>query len=106
MVLPDRLKITDGVTKVILRDAMRGRVPSPIIDRRDKVGFATPQARWMTAAAGEAATVLSGGALVRRGWVEEAELDRILTQPSAGDGGLLWRLVSLERWMRLHTSWS
>ena len=27
---------------------MRGLVPDPILDRRDKIGFATPERRWLT----------------------------------------------------------
>jgi asparagine synthase (glutamine-hydrolysing) len=28
---------------------MRGLVPDAILDRRDKIGFATPEKRWLTA---------------------------------------------------------
>jgi asparagine synthase (glutamine-hydrolysing) len=38
-----------GVSKSIFRKAMRGIVPDAILDRRDKVGFATPESRWLTA---------------------------------------------------------
>lgn len=45
--LPDELLIAgDGTTKAILRRAMRGIVPDVILDRRDKIGFVTPEARW------------------------------------------------------------
>lgn len=104
--LPDRLKISRGVTKAVLRRAMRERLPSEIADRRDKIGFATPQARWLRAAVPEARSVLVGGAIVRRGWVGPTEVERLLAQPGRGDGVLLWRLVVLEQWLRQHRSWS
>lgn len=44
--LPDERKIDRGLRKVILREAMRGTVPDKILDRRDKIGFATEQDRW------------------------------------------------------------
>jgi asparagine synthase (glutamine-hydrolysing) len=45
--LPDDLLIgPDGTTKRVLRSAMRGVVPDVILERRDKIGFATPEARW------------------------------------------------------------
>jgi asparagine synthase (glutamine-hydrolysing) len=45
--LPDELLIDDeGTTKSVLRRAMRGIVPDPILDRRDKIGFSTPESRW------------------------------------------------------------
>jgi asparagine synthase (glutamine-hydrolysing) len=45
--LPDALLIgPDGTTKRLLRAAMRGVVPDAVLDRRDKIGFATPEAQW------------------------------------------------------------
>jgi asparagine synthase (glutamine-hydrolysing) len=38
---------TDGQTKSIFRAAMRGIVPNAILDRKDKVGFATPEKEWL-----------------------------------------------------------
>lgn len=38
----------DGSSKAIFRKAMRGIVPDAILDRRDKVGFATPEKTWLT----------------------------------------------------------
>ena len=37
----------DGLSKAVFRRAMRGLVPDAILDRRDKIGFATPEHRWM-----------------------------------------------------------
>lgn len=39
-------KIQNGVTKSILRKAMKGTLPEKIRNRMDKVGFATPQDEW------------------------------------------------------------
>jgi asparagine synthase (glutamine-hydrolysing) len=47
--LPDELLIgSDGTLKKILRDALRGIVPDAILDRRDKIGFETPQGEWFS----------------------------------------------------------
>lgn len=51
--LPTEFKLRGGRTKAILRDALRGLVPDAILDRRDKMGFVTPQVRWMNDALGE-----------------------------------------------------
>jgi asparagine synthase (glutamine-hydrolysing) len=40
--IPTRHLMRDGYAKVILRDAMRGIVPAPILDSRRKVGFNAP----------------------------------------------------------------
>jgi asparagine synthase (glutamine-hydrolysing) len=38
----------DGMSKAVFREAMRGIVPDAILDRRDKIGFATPEQRWLS----------------------------------------------------------
>lgn len=45
--LPDDEVLRDGVTKPVLRRAMRGLVPDAILDRKDKIGFATPERTWL-----------------------------------------------------------
>ena len=46
--LPEEFLIDrDGLTKAVFRRAMRGLVPDAILDRRDKIGFATPEHTWM-----------------------------------------------------------
>jgi asparagine synthase (glutamine-hydrolysing) len=37
----------DGTSKSVFRQAMRGIVPDAILDRRDKIGFATPEQTWL-----------------------------------------------------------
>ncbi|WP_339560284.1 asparagine synthase (glutamine-hydrolyzing) [Pseudomonas sp. EA_65y_Pfl1_P113] len=49
-----------GETKHLLRSALRGIVPAEVLERRDKVGFATPEQQW-----------LMGMADVLRPWLEE-----------------------------------
>jgi asparagine synthase (glutamine-hydrolysing) len=45
--LPDEALIApDGTPKRVLREALRGLVPDAVLDRRDKIGFETPEARW------------------------------------------------------------
>lgn len=38
---------SQGETKHIFREAMRGIVPDAILDRRDKIGFQTPEQAWL-----------------------------------------------------------
>ena len=40
-------KLRKGITKYILREAMRGITPSVILDRVDKLGFPAPDKKWM-----------------------------------------------------------
>jgi len=46
--LPEEYLISaQGETKYVFRQAMRGIVPDLILDRRDKIGFATPEQQWL-----------------------------------------------------------
>jgi len=46
--LPEEYLIDmNGRTKSVFREAMRGMVPDAVLDRRDKIGFATPERKWL-----------------------------------------------------------
>ena len=45
--LPDAFKLERGLTKRVLREAMRGLVPERILTRHDKKGFLTAEEYWM-----------------------------------------------------------
>jgi asparagine synthase (glutamine-hydrolysing) len=45
--LPSNFKIRNSVTKFMFREAMKDILPSDIKNRKDKVGFATPQYLWV-----------------------------------------------------------
>lgn len=48
LALPEEyLVANNGETKHLLRKAMRGLVPQAILERRDKIGFATPEHAWL-----------------------------------------------------------
>jgi asparagine synthase (glutamine-hydrolysing) len=98
--LPEEYLIApDGTSKDVFRRAMRGIVPDAVLDRRDKIGFATPEQRWLTAL---------------RPWVERT-LDSAERVPALNPGGMrrewqavlqgrrkfdfrIWRWVNLIRW--------
>lgn len=45
--VPDNQKISKGFTKLILRRAIEKFIPYSVAWRQDKIGFATPQSRWL-----------------------------------------------------------
>lgn len=58
----DYLISASGETKSVFRAAMRGIVPDAILDRRDKIGFATPEREWFLKLADQS-----------REWLQDAE---------------------------------
>ncbi|RFC66757.1 MULTISPECIES: asparagine synthase (glutamine-hydrolyzing) [Mesorhizobium] len=98
--LPENYLISDtGETKHVFRAAMRGIVPDAVLDRRDKIGFATPEKSWF----------LSIAPLIRT-WLEDADnvpfIDRaaMLAAFDRVIGGKVpfnwqvWRWVNYVRW--------
>lgn len=45
--LPARYKMRRGWTKYLVREALKDIVPDRVLWRKEKVGFVTPQAKWM-----------------------------------------------------------
>jgi asparagine synthase (glutamine-hydrolysing) len=45
--LPESFLVRGGLTKLVLREGMKGVVPSSVLERRDKMGFVTPEERWL-----------------------------------------------------------
>lgn len=84
LALPTTHKLREGRTKALLRSALRGMVPDAILDRRDKMGFVTPQSKWMDGAMGRHMEGLleEAGSPVRE-WLDTARLLRDWRQASA-----------------------
>jgi len=45
--LPDDCKLSQGMTKRVLREAMKGILPDGVRERVDKMGFFTPEEIWV-----------------------------------------------------------
>lgn len=56
----DYLISPHGETKSVFRAAMRGIVPDAVLDRRDKIGFATPEREWFIKLADQSREWLQG----------------------------------------------
>lgn len=66
LALPERYIVdSNGNTKAVFRRAMRGIVPDAVLDRRDKIGFATPERKWLLGQQGWVDAVLSSETAMR-----------------------------------------
>ena len=98
----DYLISTSGETKSIFRSAMRGIVPDGILDRKDKVGFATPEQDWLRGI--DVKAWLSTDAVERIPFLRLPELRQHVQAEI--DGRLpftaqSWRLLNFCRWFEL-----
>jgi asparagine synthase (glutamine-hydrolysing) len=96
--------IERGRTKAILRRALGDLLPPTVRDRVDKLGFVTPEARFMRSGLGDlAADAFASRSFAERGWVDAPAARRRLERHRAGElnaGFELWRALNLELWAR------
>lgn len=101
--LPEEYLISqEGETKSIFKAAMRGIVPDEVLNRRDKIGFATPEKDWLIQLAPQA-----------RKWLEKSEeLPWLNKQAMLNDFDAIiqgrivfswqaWRFINFTRWYSL-----
>ena len=103
--MPGEYKISDGWTKRLLRESMRGILPEPIRVRRDKIGFETAEEEWATGPlkqeflkhAKETAGLMGG-------IVKPQAIKRVESMVDGHEpyGSLPWRLISLGAWLKRH----
>jgi asparagine synthase (glutamine-hydrolysing) len=102
--LPPRHLIESARTKVILRRAFEGVLPESVRARTDKLGFETPEGRWLRGPLGDfAEEVFHSPAFRDRGFSDAAATQRRLRlhrQRRVSAGFELWRALSLELWAR------
>jgi asparagine synthase (glutamine-hydrolysing) len=101
--LPEEEKLAQGVTKRVLREAMRGVLPEAVRERGDKIGFATAEEQWLRRDAPDAwRAALRQAIEASQGILRPAALE-LLEDTIAGRrpfSHLPWRMISFGAWMR------
>lgn len=101
--LPEEYLISnDGETKHVFREAMRGIVPDSHLDRKDKVGFATPESEWLLGMADEIKLWIHAAPEIE--FIDKAEIIKNFERVVAGQQDFdarVWRWVNYLRWYTL-----
>lgn len=104
--LPIEAKISGGISKDIMRKAMKGIVPDAVVNRRTKMGFATPELDWMAnALRPQFEATLAAPHEAMRSLVDMAEITKQYRLFLDGSKSALaprefFRLLCLNRWMQ------
>jgi asparagine synthase (glutamine-hydrolysing) len=108
--VPGTLKIRDGVTKILLREAMRGILPEETRTRVKKTGWNAPAHLWFSGRGrAQLQDLVHSQAFRQRGIYREAEVSRIIAEHDeiVASGAqrenhmmFLWQLVNLELWLQ------
>lgn len=102
--LPDEFKLSRGVTKKVMRDALASHVPQEILNRRDKIGFGTPEKDWFQGEwrekilAGCRQTVEKFPNIFERNILHTVEAQ---LQPNAPYSSMPWRMYCFSRWAEI-----
>ena len=100
--LPENFLISDhGESKSVFRAAMRGIVPDSILDRRDKIGFETPQRIWIDNVLRQHGTHLNsllGSSDMFR--LEKSTLSEFWSGLSSNPASA-WRVINFLKWSEL-----
>jgi asparagine synthase (glutamine-hydrolysing) len=92
----------EGASKSLLRKAMRGRLPEPVL-ARGKTGFVPPQGTWFQRGSYVDDVLLSERALAR-GLFAPGFVERLIEEHRTGKRDrrwVLWTLLCLEWWHRI-----
>lgn len=107
--LPMYQLIKDGMTKKILREAMRGVLPETVRTRMDKMGYVTPEDIWFRGILKkEIEDILESKSFAERGYFDIGEIKKAFKEHCAGRvnlGSTIWRWVNLELWYRTFMDW-
>ena len=101
MQIPVQFKIHNGWSKYPLRCAGEGLIPNEVQWRKDKMGFVTPQDKWMRMLQPQIRALLFDEHLRAEEFLSPSSLRRQLQHdPPTIPHSTLWRVVNLELWMR------
>jgi len=102
---PDEEKLSQGITKRILRSALKDVLPEAILNRRTKVGFYTmPASQWLKTSFRELiGDIIHTPDFESRPYFNAKRVQKGFEahcHNSADFGTLLWQVVLLELWLR------
>lgn len=93
--IDNEYKINNGETKYIMREALKDILPDKIRNRKDKMGFVTPQEVWQKDELKDFIDdVLKSSSFKNRRFYQKLDINN-------EDFLKVWRYVNLELWMRM-----
>jgi asparagine synthase (glutamine-hydrolysing) len=103
--LPDRLKLHDGVSKVVLREAMKHRLPASIVAQGRKKRFSSPYGQWLRQEWRPLVEDTLLGTCKLQSYIDMDSFQRRLRLFLGGDGKALevetiWRAFNTELFLR------
>ncbi len=96
-------KIKDGITKSVLREAMKDVLPDKVLNRKDKMGFVTPEEVWMKENAALFRRDLQAAVESTNGFINNnvmEKFEKIISGKQPFDFSI-WRVLCFAEWVRV-----
>ncbi len=105
--LPPEFKIRNGLSKFIMRKALKDDIPDYVLNRRDKVPFLTSEAQWFRNGMKSLITdVIHSDSFQTRPYFKPKKAQMLYENHLRGKidaSRPLWRMLNLELWLRRYT---
>ena len=101
--LPCDARIRDGWSRSILRRGLAGVIPEEVRKRRWKVGFTTPEMRWIKALRASFVSLFQSPAFQSRSYWDGSKVVESFIAACAGrveESPFFWRAANVELWLR------
>jgi asparagine synthase (glutamine-hydrolysing) len=102
--LPSDAIVRDGWSRWIFRESMKGILPDKIRLRRKKIGFTTPEIRWLRSERAFVQGVLRSPSFCSRPYWDAPAVARAFKSVCEGEleeSALFWRFLNVEAWLRV-----
>lgn len=98
--LPSDLKIRNGVNKYVLRESIKDLVPELIVNRKDKMGYVTPNNRWIKDIRKDIRDVFGPGLdpYINREKLLK-DYDKLFSPSGSVDTGRVFKFISFAVWL-------
>lgn len=103
--LPPEMIIDKAMTKVILRESMKGVLPEKTRNRQDKIGFATPWESWFRTEKFQSiiSGLINSRRFKERGYLDPKKCSKAFNLHIEGKVDIakeIWKWVNLELWFK------
>ena len=100
--IPSVYKIRNGMSKYLLREAMKDLIPQKVYERKDKMGFNTPHNMWLSKIK-DAIRPLFNQKLSNYLDVKKIDRDygRLFSFDNNGDDKMVFRYITFAKWMEV-----
>ena len=98
--IPDKMKMDNGVTKKILREIFKGKLPSSVTDNHLKIGFMTPFDNWMDQEGMKNFTtgLINSDSFRKKKILRPEKIKNVFENRMKYPKFPYWRIINLELW--------